>query len=72
MLGAVGSVTAVVCGYALLAKVFPATLNANDTLGRLRVPFGYWNATGLMAALGLPACLWAGTRPATGPRRCAR
>ena len=58
--------TAVVCGYALLTKVFPATLNANDTLGRLRVPFDYWNATGLMAALGLPACLWAGTRPATG------
>ncbi len=58
--------TVVVCGYALLAKVFPATLNADDTLGRLRVPFGYWNATGLMAALGLPVCLWAGTRPATG------
>ena len=66
VLGALGAVTAVVCGYALLAKVFPATLNANDTLGRLRVPFGYWNATGLMAALGLPACLWAGTRPTTG------
>ena len=66
ILGAIGLATVVVCGYALLAKVFPATLNANDTLGRLRVPFGYWNATGLMAALGLPVCLWAGTRPATG------
>lgn len=66
VLGAVGAATAIVCGYALLTKVFPATLNANDTLGRLRVPFDYWNATGLMAALGLPACLWAGTRPATG------
>jgi hypothetical protein len=66
VVGAVAAMTAIVCGYALLAKVFPATLNANDMLGRLRVPFGYWNATGLMAALGLPACLWAGTRPATG------
>jgi hypothetical protein len=66
VVGAVGAVSAIVCGYALLTKVFPATLNANDTLGRLRVPFDYWNATGLMAALGLPACLWAGTRPATG------
>ncbi len=65
VVGAVGAVTAIVCGYALLTKVFP-TLNASDTLGRLRVPFDYWNATGLMAALGLPACLWAGTRPATG------
>ncbi len=66
VLGAVATATVVVCGYALLAKVFPATLNANDPLGRLRVPFGYWNATGLIAALGLPPCLWAGTRPATG------
>jgi O-Antigen ligase len=66
VLGAVGTVTAVVCGWALLTKVFPATLNASDPLGRLRAPFDYWNATGLMAALGLPACLWAGTRPATG------
>jgi hypothetical protein len=66
VVGAVAIATVVVCGYGLLAKVFPATLNAHDFLGRLRVPFGYWNATGLMAALGLPGCLWAGTRPATG------
>jgi hypothetical protein len=66
VVGAVGTVTAIVCGYALLTKVLPATLDPGDTLGRLRAPFDYWNATGLMAALGLPACLWAGTRPATG------
>ncbi len=66
LVGAVGIVAVVVCGYALLAKVFPATLNSGDHLGRLRVPFGYWNATGLMAALGLPSCLWAGSRPEAG------
>jgi hypothetical protein len=66
VLGAIGAATTIVCGWALLTKVFPATLDPGDTLGRLRVPFDYWNATGLMAALGLPACLWAGTRPATG------
>lgn len=66
VVGAVGTVAVVACGYALLAKVFPATLNAGDTVGRLRVPFSYWNATGLMAALGLPACLWAGARPDAG------
>lgn len=66
VLGAIGLATVVVCGYALLSKVFPATLNASENLGRLRVPFDYWNATGLMAALGLPVCLWAGTRPAAG------
>ena len=60
---AVGTVAVVTCGYALLAKVFPASLNASDPFGRLRVPFSYWNATGLMAVLGLPACLWAGARP---------
>ena len=66
VLGAVGIATVVVSGYALVAEVFPASLNASDTVGRLWVPFGYWNATGLLAALGLPVCLWAGTRPATG------
>lgn len=66
VVGAVGAVAAIVCGYALLTKVFPATLDPSDTVGRLRVPFDYFNATGLMAGLGLPACLWAGTRPATG------
>jgi len=60
---AVGTVAVVACGYGLLAKVFPASLNASDPFGRLRVPFSYWNATGLMAVLGLPACLWAGARP---------
>jgi O-antigen ligase len=65
VLGAVAIATVAVCGYALLAKVFPASLNAGDHSGRLRVPFGYWNATGLMAALGVPVCLWAGTRPST-------
>ena len=67
---ALGIVAVVTCGYALLAKVFPATLNAADPLGRLRVPFSYWNATGLMAALGLPAVLWAGARPEVS--RCIR
>ena len=44
----------------------PGHAQRDDTLGRLRVPFSYWNATGLMAALGLPACLWAGARPDAG------
>jgi hypothetical protein len=66
VLGAVGAVTVIVCGYTLLTKVFPASLDATDNVARLRVPFDYSNAIGLMAALGLPVCLWAGTRPATG------
>jgi O-Antigen ligase len=66
MVGAIGTVAVVACGYALLTKVFPGSLDAADTFGRLRPPFDYWNATGLMAAMGLPVCLWAGARPASG------
>jgi len=62
LVGALAVLTTVLSGYALLVKVFPGTLDAGDTLGRLQAPFGYWNVTGLMAALGLPACLWAGAR----------
>ncbi len=53
---------AVVAAYALLTKVFPAALNPDETFARLREPFGYWNAVGLMAALGGPGCLWLGAR----------
>jgi hypothetical protein len=62
VVGAMATVAVVLCGYALLVKVFPATLDPNEILGRLRAPLDYWNAVGLMAALGLPALLWAGTR----------
>ncbi len=49
--------------YALLTKIFPASLDTADNLGRLLQPFGYYNATGLAAALGIPAWLWvAGAR----------
>ena len=44
LLGAVATAATVICGYALLIKVFPATLDADDLVGRLKAPFGYWNA----------------------------
>ena len=61
---AVAVVSIVVSAYALLSKVFPATVYPSQTLfgARLSGPFGYWNAVGLMAALGLPACVWLGAR----------
>jgi hypothetical protein len=52
----------VVCGYALLTKVFPETLAADEVYARLRAPFGYWNAVGLMAASGVPPLLWLAAR----------
>lgn len=54
-------------GYSLLAKVFPATLASANSYGRLLAPFGYWNALGAAAALGLPPCLWAAARREGGP-----
>lgn len=70
LVGGIAAGASIVCGYSLLVKVFPGTFDAVDPLGRLRLPFGYWNAVGLIAAMGLPACLWAGARP--GPARVLR
>ena len=67
VVGAMALLATVVCGWALLVKVFPATLDPGELYGRLRAPFGYWNATGLTAALGLPAGMWAGARREGSP-----
>src|SRR5256885_9327 len=58
IVGATVVASAIICVYALLTKVFPGALNPNEVYARLREPFGYWNAIGLMAALGAPGCLW--------------
>ncbi|MEA2304049.1 MAG: hypothetical protein QOH43_1329 [Solirubrobacteraceae bacterium] len=62
VLGATLLACVVVSIYALTTKVFPGALAPDETYARLREPFGYWNAVGLMAALGIPGCLWLGGR----------
>ncbi|MDQ3676923.1 MAG: hypothetical protein M3401_08995, partial [Actinomycetota bacterium] len=62
VLGAITLSCVVISAYAVLTKVLPATLNPSETYARLREPFGYWNSVGLMAALGIPGCLWIGAR----------
>jgi hypothetical protein len=62
IVGGVATAATVVSLYALIVKVFPGTLDDGDPLARLRAPFDYWNAVGVMAAMGIPACLWAGAR----------
>ncbi len=62
MAGGVAAALTAICAYSLLAKVFPASLAPNNTYGRLQAPFGYWNAVGLAAAVGLTPCLWAAAR----------
>ncbi len=62
LVGALAIAMTALSGWALLAKVFPATLAPLNTYGRLQAPFGYWNAVGAGAAIGVPACLWAASR----------
>jgi tetratricopeptide (TPR) repeat protein len=51
-----------IAGYALLAKVFPGVLDADDTFARLQPPFAYWNSVGLAAGLGIPPVMWLSAR----------
>ncbi len=53
---------AAVCLYGLATKVAPGWLAEDEIYARLREPYGYWNAVGLTAAMGIPLCLWLGTR----------
>ncbi|MEA2193776.1 MAG: hypothetical protein QOG42_210 [Solirubrobacteraceae bacterium] len=62
VLGAITLSAIAISAYAVLTKVFPGALNPDEVYARLREPFGYWNSVGLAAALGVPGCLWLGTR----------
>jgi hypothetical protein len=62
VLGGIVLAAGVVCVYALLTKVFPASLDAGDVYARLRAPYSYWNAIGLTAAMGAIGCMWLGAR----------
>ncbi|MGI8631488.1 MAG: tetratricopeptide repeat protein [Solirubrobacterales bacterium] len=52
----------VVAVAAVTTKIFPGAFAETDTFARLRAPFGYWNAAGLLGALGVPLALWLGAR----------
>lgn len=62
ILGGLTLAAVIVCGYALLTKAFPASLDPANTFARLNEPYGYWNAVGLSAAMGAICCLWLGAR----------
>ncbi|MEA2145413.1 MAG: hypothetical protein QOG59_1000, partial [Solirubrobacteraceae bacterium] len=62
VIGGVALYAIVIAIYALLTKVFPATMDAGDALARVRAPFDYYNATGLVAAVGIVPCVWFGAR----------
>ena len=62
MLYGIAAATLVICGWALLTKIFPGVLAPDETFARLRPPFEYWNSVGVTAALGLPPMLWLAAR----------
>jgi O-antigen ligase len=64
VLGGLALAAVIVCGFALLTKVFPGKLVAYNSYARLEEPYGYWNAIGLSAALGAICCMWLGGRRA--------
>jgi hypothetical protein len=62
ILGGLTLAATIVCGYALVTKVFPGRLAPAVTYARLEEPYGYWNAIGLTAAMGVIGCMWLGAR----------
>jgi tetratricopeptide (TPR) repeat protein len=62
LLAGVGIACALLSVWALLTKVFPASLASDEIYARLRQPFDYWNSVGLTAALGVPPMLWVASR----------
>ncbi len=61
----------VICGWALLTKVFPGALAPDETFARLRPPFEYWNSVGARRGARHPAAAVARRAP-LGPRRGQR
>lgn len=51
-----------ICLWGLATHVLPEFFAPDDTYARIRAPFGYWNATGLIAAMGVMPMLWLGAR----------
>ena len=62
MLGGLTLAAVVVCGYALLTQDLPEPRAAGHRSRACSEPYGYWNAVGLTAAMGVICCMWLGAR----------
>ncbi|HWF54050.1 MAG TPA: O-antigen ligase family protein [Solirubrobacteraceae bacterium] len=62
LIGGLGGLAVVISAVALAGKVFYGLPGSIVALGRLTAPLGYWNAIGLLAAMGLAPLLWSGAR----------
>ncbi len=56
----------VVCLYGLISRVWPGALAPTEQAARLGQPFGYWNAVGSMAAIGVIPAMWMGAKRSSG------
>jgi hypothetical protein len=54
LLGGLLGAIALICGYGLVTRLFPRTFGVSEPLGQYRLaePIGYWNALGVLAAMG--------------------
>jgi hypothetical protein len=60
--GVLGAV-AILTLYALASRVWPEQIGGpTEIYARIAAPFGYWNAVGVTAALGVVPTLWLGAR----------
>jgi hypothetical protein len=55
-----------VCLYGLISRIWPGALAPTEQAARLGQPFGYWNAVGSMAAIGIIPALWMGAKRSSG------
>jgi hypothetical protein len=56
----------VVCFYGLVSRIWPGALAPTEQAARLGQPFGYWNAVGSMAAIGIIPAMWLGAKRSSG------
>ena len=70
--GALAGIT-LVCAYALATRLFPDRVGSFDSFAsyRLAAPFGYWNALGIFAAIGVVLALGCAARSRTAIARAA-
>lgn len=55
-----------IAAYGLAARVWPSSFDESALIGRIGLPFDYWNALAGVAAAGIVPALWAGTRRTGG------
>jgi O-antigen ligase len=61
----------VIVAYALASRVWPDSLGELEFYARLGQPFGYWNAVGVTAAMGLVGTVWFGSQRTVHPALAA-